>query len=108
MLGQAVLAWRAAHEAERDVAAERERAAGRRRRLLAALGAGGALLAVMTGVSVYALVQRGKVRGGSRALRRRANWTAGRFRNCRLTRSSALSSPPRLRDSFPVRRPKML
>ena len=41
VLGEAVLAWRAAHEAEREVVAERERAAGRHRRLLAALGAGG-------------------------------------------------------------------
>ena len=52
VLGEAVLAWRAAHEAERELVAERERAAGRHRRMLAVLGAGGVLLAVMAGVTV--------------------------------------------------------
>jgi WD40 repeat protein len=71
VLGEAVLAWRTAHEAEREVVAERERSAGRHRRLLAALGAGAALLAVMTGVSVYALVQRGEARTQARTAQAR-------------------------------------
>ena len=60
VLGEAVLAWRAAHEAERELAAERKRAAGRHRRLLAALGAGGVLLAVMAGVTAYAAHAAGR------------------------------------------------
>ena len=71
VLGEAVLAWRTAHEAEREVEGERERAAGRHRRLLALLGAGGVLLAVMTGVSVYALVQRGEARTQARTAQAR-------------------------------------
>ena len=71
VLGEAVLAWRTAHEAEREVEAERERAAGRHRRLLAVLGAGGVLLAVMTGVSVYALAQRGEARTQARTAQAR-------------------------------------
>ena len=52
VLGEAVLAWRAAPRRGTGDRAERERAAGRHRRLLAALGAGRALLAVMAGVTV--------------------------------------------------------
>ena len=58
VLGDAILAWRAGHDAERELEAEREAASRRHRRLLAVLVAGGVLLAAMAGVTAFALVQR--------------------------------------------------
>jgi WD40 repeat protein len=66
VLGEAVLAWRIGHETERELAGERESAARRHRRLLAALGAGGVLLAVMAGVTAFALAQRGEAQSQAR------------------------------------------
>jgi WD40 repeat protein len=58
VLAQPVLAWRAAHEAEREIDAERARARRRQRRLLAVIALGIVLLTAMTGVTAYALTQR--------------------------------------------------
>ena len=66
VLGEAVLAWRSGHEGERELAEERERAGRRQRRLLAALGVGGVLLAAMAGVTTYALTQRSDARSQAR------------------------------------------
>jgi WD40 repeat protein len=66
VLGEAVLAWRAGHETERELAGERRAAARRHRRLLAALGAGGLLIAVMAGVTGYALTQRSEAQSQAR------------------------------------------
>ncbi len=80
VLGEAVLAWRTAHEIERELAAERERASGRHRRLLALVGVGGVLLAVMAGVTAYAVTQRAEAR------------TQARQAKARLLTASALSA----------------
>jgi WD40 repeat protein len=66
VLGEAVLAWRVSHEADRELLAERQAASRRQRRLLAALGAGGVLLAAMAGVTAYALAQRGEAQAQAR------------------------------------------
>ena len=58
VLGQPVLAWRAAHEAERELEAQKREADRRNRRLLAVIAAGAVLLTVMAGVTAYALAQR--------------------------------------------------
>ena len=58
VLAAAVLDWRAAHDTQRGLQAVREAAGRRHRRLAALLAASAALLAVMTGVTAYALTQR--------------------------------------------------
>ncbi len=58
VLAAAVLDWRAAHNTQRGLQAVREAAGRRHRRLAALLAASAALLAVMTGVTAYALTQR--------------------------------------------------
>ena len=58
VLAQPVLAWRAQHESELELNRERERAQTRQRRLVGALAVGVVALAVMTGVTAYALTQR--------------------------------------------------
>ena len=58
VLGAAVLAWRGEHEAKRELGLVREEARRRHRRLLGVIGAGAVLLALMAGVTVYALTQR--------------------------------------------------
>ena len=60
VLAAAVLDWRAAHDTQRRLQAVREAAGRRHRRLAALLAASAALLAVMTGVTAYALTQRGE------------------------------------------------
>jgi WD40 repeat protein len=60
VLGQPVLAWRAAYEADRELEAQKLEADRRHRRLLAVIGVGAVLLAVMSGVTAYALSQRNK------------------------------------------------
>jgi WD40 repeat protein len=69
VLAQPVLAWRTQHEADRELEREREAADRRHRRLLAVIGIGSVLLAVMTAVTVYALLQRGQARGQTREAR---------------------------------------
>jgi WD40 repeat protein len=58
VLAGEVLAWRRRHAADRGIAFERERARARHRRLLAIIVAGAILLALMAGVTAYALTQR--------------------------------------------------
>jgi len=58
VLGEPVLAWRAAYEADRELEAQKRAADRRNRRLLAVIGLGAVLLAVMSGVAAYALTQR--------------------------------------------------
>ncbi len=71
VLAEAVLAWRTEHEAERKLEAEREAAGRRHRRLLVfAIGALG-LIAVLSAIAVYAIVQRGDARSQTRVARGR-------------------------------------
>lgn len=66
VLADAVLAWRARHEAERVLEAERLAAARRHRRMLI-LGIGAALLiAILTAIAVFALAQRRDAREQAR------------------------------------------
>jgi WD40 repeat protein len=58
VLGQPVLAWRAEHETERELEAQRRESDRRNRRLLFVIAAGAVLLTVMAGVTAYALTQR--------------------------------------------------
>jgi WD40 repeat protein len=58
VLAQPMLAWRAGHEAEREIERERDAANRRHRRLLAVIVVGAVLLAVMSAVTAYALSQR--------------------------------------------------
>ena len=62
VLADAVLAWRARHEADRALAREREEARRRHRRLLALLVAAVVALAAMAAVTIYALAQRSNAR----------------------------------------------
>ena len=63
-----VLAWRAEHEAERELAQQKEASDRRHRQLLAVIVAGAVLLAVMGAVTVYALSQRTRgTRAGARS-----------------------------------------
>jgi len=66
VLGETVLAWRTGHESERKLIVERQAATRRQRRLLTALGAGGVLLAMMAGVTVYAVTQRDEAQAQAR------------------------------------------
>jgi WD40 repeat protein len=58
VLGGAVLGWRTSHEAERELAGERERARRRHRRLLGVIAVGSVLFALMAAMTAYALTQR--------------------------------------------------
>ena len=71
MLAQPVLAWRASHEAERELQRQQDAADRRHRRLLAIIGAAAVLLVAMGGVTLYALSQRSEAR--QQALEAKAN-----------------------------------
>jgi WD40 repeat protein len=58
VLGQPVLGWRAAYEADRELEAQKREADRRNRRLLGIIGVAAVLLTVMSGVTAYALSQR--------------------------------------------------
>jgi WD40 repeat protein len=62
VLAQPVLAWRTAHEGDRELEAQQEASDRRHRRLLAVIAGGAVLLAVMSAVTVYALSQRSEAR----------------------------------------------
>jgi WD40 repeat protein len=66
VLAEPVLAWRASHEAERELARQKEASDRRHRRLLAVIAAGALLLAVMGAVTLYALSQRTEAREQAR------------------------------------------
>jgi len=69
VLAQPVLAWRASHEAERELERQRESADRRHRRLLAVIGVGAVLFVAMGGVTAYALSQRTEARQQAREAR---------------------------------------
>jgi WD40 repeat protein len=74
VLAQPMLAWRAGHEAEREIEREREAADRRHRRLLAVIAVGAVLLAAMSAVTAYALSQRSEAREqAARALTEQQN-----------------------------------
>jgi WD40 repeat protein len=64
VLADAVLAWRARHEADRRLEEERRNAARRHRRLLAAAVVLLLSVAVFAGIALYALSQRREARAG--------------------------------------------
>lgn len=66
VLAEAVLAWRTRHEADRRVEVERDAAEKRHRRLLWVLVAAAVLVALMAGVTVFALTQRSAARSQAR------------------------------------------
>jgi WD40 repeat protein len=71
VLAEAVLAWRARHEADRRLEEERRAAARRHRRLLfVAIGAG-ILIAVLAAIAAFALAQRHDARAQARHARGR-------------------------------------
>jgi WD40 repeat protein len=69
VLAQPVLAWRAEHEAARELEAQRHESDRRHRRLLAIIGIGAVLLAIMSAVTVYAVTQRSEAREQARHAR---------------------------------------
>jgi WD40 repeat protein len=69
VLAEPVLAWRAAHEADRELEAQKRESDRRHRRLLAIIGAGTVLLAVMSAVTVFAVTQRSEAREQARHAR---------------------------------------
>jgi WD40 repeat protein len=69
ILAEAVLEWRARHEAEQSVAAERAASRRRQRRLLGVAGAALAAFAVMGLLTAYAFAQRGEAREQAAAAR---------------------------------------
>src|SRR5262249_20743584 len=62
VLADAVLAWRAKHEADQRVETERREADRRHRRMLVVTGLACAALSVVAAIAVYALVQRSHAR----------------------------------------------
>ena len=62
VLADAVLAWRSRHEADRALERQRTEADRRQRRLLALLAVAGVVLAVLAGLTIYALTQRSEAR----------------------------------------------
>ena len=66
VLAEPVLAWRAEHEADRELEAQKREADRRHRRLLAVIGVGAIALAAMSAVTVYALTQRTEAREQAR------------------------------------------
>ena len=69
VLAEPVLAWRTQHEADREFEHERAAADRRHRRLLTVIAVGSVLLALMSGVTVYALLQRSEARTQAREAR---------------------------------------
>src|SRR4051812_40167252 len=66
VLADAVLAWRERHEADRRVEAERAIATRRHRRTLAVAVGAMVMVAILSGLSVYALTQRSNARSEAR------------------------------------------
>ena len=61
-LAEPVLAWKAAHEAQRELDRERAMSERRHRRLLRLLAGAAVALLVMAGITVFALTQRSEAR----------------------------------------------
>ena len=66
MLAEPVLAWKAAHEAQREREREAAEAERRHKRLLRLLAVAAAALLVMAGVTVFAVTQWSKARSQAR------------------------------------------
>jgi WD40 repeat protein len=66
VLAQPVLAWRAEHETDRELDAQKSDSDRRHRRLLAIIVVGAVLLAAMAAVTAYALTQRSEAREQAR------------------------------------------
>jgi WD40 repeat protein len=66
VLAEPVLAWKAAHETQRELERQRAEAERRHRRLLRITVAAVLALALMVGVTVFALTQRGEARSQAR------------------------------------------
>ena len=66
VLAEPVLAWRTAHEADRELRRQKTESDRRHRRLLGVIAVGSVLLAAMAGVTVYALSQRTEAREQAR------------------------------------------
>ena len=71
VLAEPVLAWKAGHEAQRELERQRAEAERRHRRLLRALARRRRRLLVMAGVTVFALTQRSEARSQARLARAR-------------------------------------
>ena len=71
VLADAVVAWRAHHETDRRLEAERAAAEQRHRRTLVFAIAASVAVAVLAAISIYALVQRGNARSETRHARAR-------------------------------------
>ena len=69
VLAEPVLAWRTAHEADRELRRQKTESDRRHRRLLGVIAVGGVLLSAMAGVTVYALSQRTEARDQAREAR---------------------------------------
>jgi WD40 repeat protein len=69
VLAEPVLAWRAEHEADRELEAQKHASDRRHRRLLAVIAVGAVLLAAMAAVTAYALTQRTEAREQARNAR---------------------------------------
>ena len=70
-LAEPVLAWKAEHEAQRELDRERAESERRHRRLLRLLAGAAVALLVMAGVTVFALTQRSEARSQARLARAR-------------------------------------
>ncbi len=86
-LAEPVLAWKAAHEAQRELDRERAESERRHRRLLRVLAGAAVALLVMAGVTVFALTQRSEARSQA---------TLARARELAATAVSQLSVDPQL------------
>ncbi len=69
VLADAVLGWRAQHEAERRIESERREAARRHRRLLVFSATSLLAIAILSGIAIYALSQRSEARENARHAR---------------------------------------
>jgi len=85
VLADAVLAWRARHDAERALALQRAAAERRHRRLLVLFGIALIVLAAVAAVAIYALNQRAEAREQAGAAREQARNARARQLNAEAT-----------------------
>ena len=108
VLADAVLAWQGRFTAERQLELERAAGRARHRRLVAVVGVSLFALAVMAGVTVYALSQRSDARSSARTPAR-APMRSTRSRSCRAipSRASPSGCGPALEPSSPLVEPTL-
>ncbi len=92
VLAEPVLAWKAAHDARRELERQRAEAERRHRRLVGVLAFAAAVLAVMVGVTVFALTQRSEARSQRSGRESAGARRPGRRHSCRPILSSDLRS----------------